>query len=104
MYFMASTIQFISVRETSQILEITEKKVLDLIDKKTLQAYHIANKFLRLKKVEVLSLRNSGDVKKEVISSPYTFSEKLQDFFYFNDFYIVSFILICVLLYIICYV
>ena len=99
---MASS-QFISVRETSQILAITEKKVMDLIEDGKLQAYRIADKFLRLKKVEVLNLRNSGDVSKEHHPITYSVAERVQDFFYFNNFYILCSLLVLVLFYIIFY-
>jgi len=99
---MASS-QFVSVRETAQILAITEKKVMDLISEKKLQAYRIADKFLRLKRVEVLSLRNTGSIIKDNHQIPYTAAERIADFFYYNNFYLLSAILVLVLLYIIFY-
>ena len=100
---VSASTQFISVRETAQILGINEKKVMDLIERRELQAYRIADKFLRLKKSEVLSLRNSGNVTTDTQAIDYTSGEKFRDFFYFNDFYIFSFIAILILLYIIFY-
>jgi len=87
-----STNQFISVRETAQILCISEKKVMDLISDRQLQAYRIADKFLRLKKSEVLNIRNSGSIDSTITSISYTSSERIRDFFYYNDFYLVAFI------------
>lgn len=98
-----STSQFVSVRETAQILEISEKKVMDLIEERKLQAYKIANRFLRLKKSEVINLRNAGEVVKEMVQHAYTSREKVKDFFYFNDFYLVSVAIVLGLLYIIFY-
>lgn len=98
-----ATSQFISVRETAQILAISEKKVMDLIEEGKLQAYRIANKFLRLKRVEVLDLRNTGDIAKENHQIAYTASELVKDFFHYNNFYLLSSALILVLLYIIFY-
>jgi len=98
-----ATSQFISVRETAQILAVTEKKVMDLIEDGKLQAYKIADKFLRLKRAEVLSLRNEGNISRENNQIPYTVSERIQDFFYYNNFYILSGVLILVLAYIIFY-
>jgi len=95
--------QYISVRETGQILGISEKKVMDLLDEKKLNGYRIANQFLRLKKSEVLDLRNSGHVESEISVLPYTFPEKLHDFFYYNDFYLAGVVVILILLYIIFY-
>ncbi len=98
------TSQFISVRETAQILGVTEKKVMDLISDRKLQAYRIADQFLRLKKSDVVSIRNSGDVVAEITQLKYTSPEKMRDFIYFNDFYIISSIIIVALLYIIFFV
>ncbi|HPN57018.1 MAG TPA: helix-turn-helix domain-containing protein [Candidatus Omnitrophota bacterium] len=92
--------QYISVRETAQILDITEKQVMDLIEKKQLIAYRIANQFLRLKKSEVVALRGQGHVPQEKESSyPYTSLERVQDFFYYNDFYLACLLIILGLLY-----
>ncbi len=95
--------QFISVRETAQILAITEKKVMDLIEEGKLQAYRIAEKFLRLKRVDVLKLRNTGNVVKENHQIPYTSAERITDFFHYNNFYLLSSVLVLVLLYVIFY-
>lgn len=76
---------------------------MTLIEEKKLQAYRIANQFLRLKKLEVTRLRNSGVIVSETPQIPYTFGERTRDFFYFNDFYLVSAIIVMVLLYIIFY-
>ncbi len=96
--------QFISVRETAQLLGISEKKVMDLIEVKKLVAYRIADKFLRLKKSEVLDLRNAGHVAREDNQFVYSSVDKIKDFLHFNDFYILSLIIILELLYIIFYV
>ncbi|MBI5150478.1 MAG: helix-turn-helix domain-containing protein [Candidatus Omnitrophica bacterium] len=98
-----TTTQFISVRETAQILGISEKKVMDLIEEKRLYAYRIADKFLRLKRSEVMALRNSGRVVREDHQIGYAASEKLTDFFYFNDFYLICGLIILGLLYVIFY-
>ncbi len=100
---MATTTQYVSVRETAQLLGVSEKKIMDLIQQRKLQAYKIADKFLRLKKSEVLALRNTGDVESEDVQYEYTSSERVRDFFYFNDYYIVSTVIALVLLYIIFY-
>ena len=93
--------QYITVRETAQILGVSEKKVTDLIEGGQLQAYKIADQFLRLKRNEVTQMRSSGQVVSETVKHDYTVGEKLKDFFYFNDFYLFSFLAISVLLYII---
>lgn len=90
--------QYITVRETAQILGVSEKKVMDLIEARELQAYYIADQFLRLKRVEVVQMRSSGQVVSESTSHEYTSAERVSDFFYFNDFYIFSSLIILSLL------
>ena len=96
--------QFISVREASQTLGISEKRIMDLVEASQLQAYRIAGQFLRLKKSEVLGLQTSGSVTEETAQYKYTKAERIKDFFYFNDFYITSVVIIVSLLYIIFYI
>ena len=95
--------QYITVRETAQIMAVSEKKVMDLIESGNLQAYKIADQFLRLKRNEVVNMISSGEVVSENITHSYTPSERVRDFFYFNDFYLVSLVVIGILLYIIFY-
>jgi len=100
---MITTSQYITVRETAQLLGISEKKVMDLVEEKRLLAYRIAGQFLRLKKSEVLTLKQTGGITQETTQYTYTTQERIKDFFYFNDFYILSAFLIAGLLYVIFY-
>lgn len=93
--------QYITVRETAQILTVSEKKVMDLIESGKLQAYKIADQFLRLKRNEVVNILSSGQVVSEGVCLRYTPGERVRDFFYFNDFYLMALIIIGILLYII---
>ncbi len=93
--------QYITVRETAQILGTSEKKVMDLIESRKLQAYRIADQFLRLKRAEVMQMRTTGEVVSENVQHEYTFMDRLKDFIYFNDFYIIAFAVIAVLIFII---
>ena len=74
---------------------------MDLVEEQKLHAYRIADQFLRLKKSEVLDIKNTGKVVSENIEISYTPAEKVSDFFYFNDFYIISTIIILLLLFLI---
>lgn len=95
--------QFISVREAAQILAVTEKKVMDLIEGGELQAYRIAEKFLRLKRSEVFNLRNAGSIAADHHQIAYTSGERIRDFFYYNNFYLLSSLFILALIYVIFY-
>ncbi len=96
-----SEAQYISVRETAQILGISERKVMDMIERNELQAYKIANQFLRLKRSEVTTLQQAGTVKNETVRYQYTAKERIYDFFYYNDFYLITVIAVAVLVYIV---
>ncbi|MFA5088735.1 MAG: helix-turn-helix domain-containing protein [Candidatus Omnitrophota bacterium] len=98
-----TTAQYITVRETAQILGISEKKVMDLVEEKKLQAYRIAGQFLRLKKTEVVDIKNAGAVTREHVQFTYNSFERINDFLYYNNFYIFSGLIILALLYIILY-
>ena len=93
--------QYITVRETAQMLGVSEKKVMDLIEERKLQAYRIADQFLRLKRSEVMQIRGSGSVAREEAHVEYAFADRFRDFLYFNDFYLIALVVIFVLLYII---
>ena len=90
--------QYITVRETAQILGVSEKKVTDLIEGRKLQAYRIADQFLRLKRAEVMQIRSSGEIVSENVRHEYAFADRLRDFFYFNDFYLLALLVIFALL------
>ena len=92
---------YVTVREASQMLGVSEGKLMALVDEKKLQAYKIAGQYLRLKREDVARIKASGLVESETIKFSYTFQERFRDFLVYNDFYITSFVIILALLYII---
>jgi excisionase family DNA binding protein len=90
--------KFISVREASQILGVSEKKILDLAEEGKIPAYRIAGQFLRFKENQLEDIRERGIVVSEDKSYPYTSRERLLDFVYYNDFYIVCVVFVFCLL------
>ncbi|MBF0123606.1 MAG: helix-turn-helix domain-containing protein [Candidatus Omnitrophica bacterium] len=89
---------YVTVREASQILGLSEGKIMQMIDEKKLASYKIADQYLRLKKMDVQALLNTGTIVSESTKFPYSVQERLRDFFAYNDFYIISFIFIMGLL------
>ncbi len=89
---------YVTVREASQILGIPEGKIMQMVEDKKLKAYRIADQYLRLKRSDINALRDSGNVVSENIKFPYSLKERLRDFLVYNDFYILSFIVIIALL------
>ncbi len=93
--------KFISVRDAAQFLGVSEKKIIDLVDEGKLSAYKIGGQYLRLNKEQIESLKNSKIIESDTVQQKYTWIERIKDFFYFNDFYIVALIIIALLIYII---
>lgn len=95
---MTSHSTYVTVREASQILGISEGKIMSMVDERKLMAYRIADQYLRLKRQDVEQLKNSGNVVSENTKFPYTAQERLKDFFLYNDFYLASLVVISILL------
>lgn len=93
--------KFISVRDAALILGVTEKKIIDLVDEGKVTAYQIGGQYLRLNREQIEGMKNSNLIEPENLQHKYTWIERIKDFFYYNDFYIVSLIIIAFLLYII---
>jgi excisionase family DNA binding protein len=84
--------KLLTVREVSLMLGITEKEVMDLAESGALPAYKIGGVYLRFKKDQILGfLKSSQQVSSSrAAESKYPLSDRLSDFFYFNDFYLIA--------------
>lgn len=90
--------RFLTSREAADYLGITENELSDLSNKHKITAYKIGGIYTRFKVDDLEALRRKGVTK---LGKNYTGNNRfdsLADFFYFNDFYIYSGILIIVLL------
>ena len=74
---------------------------MSLVDEKKLQAYRIAQQYLRFKREDIQRLKSSGHVASETVKFPYTPQERLRDLLAYNDFYIGALVVVVVLLFII---
>lgn len=92
--------KLLTVREVSLLLGVSEKGVLDLAEAGKIPAYKVGGVYLRFKRDQVLGYQKTlhPSSAKTELSSKSPFQEKIGDFFYFNDFYILSVGLIVLLL------
>ena len=93
--------KFLTVRDAAAILGVTEKEVVDLVDKGTLSAYKIGGIYLRFKKEQIFEVKkhlHPVSPKPEPLVD-YPVSDRFSDFFYFNDFYIVAVLVIAILIF-----
>lgn len=90
----------LSPEEVKRILEVEERDLKQLIRKGDLRAYKIGGEYLRFREEEVFVLKERLPLssKKKKLSSNSLFF-RLYDFWKFNNFYILSLILIAVLLF-----
>lgn len=95
--------KLLTVRDASMLLGISEKEVMDLAENGQLPAYKVGGVYLRFKRGQIDEFRKSLKPleHKADTSKKYPFQDRLSDFFYFNDFYILSALIILLILLII---
>ena len=92
--------KLLTIREVASFLDITEKEVIELSEKGIIPAYKVGGLFLRFKKEQIEGYKSKlqkPDSPGVRVNKDYSFSEKVSDFFYFYDFYILSIMLILIL-------
>ncbi len=92
--------KLLTIRDVSLILSISEKEVMDLAESGKLPAYKIGGVYLRFKRGQVEEFKKALPAVAGQGESPqnYSLKDQLSDFLYFNDFYILSFLLIVLIL------
>jgi len=93
--------KMLTVRDVSVMLGISEKAVLDLAETGVIPGYKIGGLYLRFKKEQVEQYRKNQSHlhPKSAKAESVGIRSRIQDFFYFNDFYIFASILIIILSY-----
>lgn len=91
--------KLLTVRDVSVILGVFEKDVLDLAEKGIIPAYKIGGLYLRFKKDQVEQYKKAHHHAhpENQIKDEKALQNKIYDFFYFNDFYILATFLIILL-------
>ncbi len=91
-----------TIRDASSILGVSEKDVIDLAEKGQIPAYKIGGVYLRFKRQQLEEYKQKFLTQREsATKEKYTLMEKIGDFFYFNDFYLLSALIIVLILVII---
>ena len=95
--------KLLTVRDVSLILGITEREVVDLAESQAIPAYKIGGVYLRFKPDQIEEFKKAFNPTqdKNKISVRYPLKDRLNDFLYFNDFYILAFLIILLILFII---
>ncbi len=91
--------KLLTIRDVALYLNISEREVMDLAEQGKIPAYKIAGVYLRFRKEQVEAYKNSlGPRDASSGRDMYPFREKVSDFFYYNDFYILSTLIVLFLL------
>ena len=103
--------RYLNVQEAAALLDISEDELWQLVHKHQVPTHNIAGTFLRFKKEHIEELKNKWRIERELFPAPAShfshestveeasFSSRLADFWYFNDFYVLCSVLMVVLLY-----
>lgn len=93
--------KLLTIRETSQYLGVPEKEVIDLAHQGKIPAYKIGGVYLRFKKEQLADLKKTSPLFKRDIHSDdvYSNAERIKDFLYFHDFYILALVIIAILIF-----
>lgn len=94
--------KLLTVRDVAIILDISEKEVIDLAEDGKIPAYKVGGIYLRFKKSQVYeyreALKKTHPRKSEHVKK-YLLKDRIADFIYFNDFFIISTLVIIVMLF-----
>jgi len=91
--------KLLTIREAAQYLGITEKQVIDLSEKSIIPAYKVGGVYLRFRKEQLDAVRDKVKPTNKEEYAEYSFKDRLSDFLYYNDFYVLSLLIISVLVY-----
>jgi hypothetical protein len=80
---------------------MSEKEIIDLAHAGVLPHLKVAGEFLRFRREDIVRVKTNVHKRYNLPEKKPQGKESLKEFFYFNDFYIVSTIVILVLLWII---
>jgi excisionase family DNA binding protein len=96
---MVSNNKLLTIRDVANYLNITEKEVVELAENGAIPAYKVGGVYLRFKKEQLDQVKPRITPNQALVSIEGTAVEKIRDFVYHNDFYILSLVVIFLLLY-----
>jgi hypothetical protein len=89
----------LTLDEVKNFLEVEQQVIEKFIKDEVLHAYKIGGVYIRFRKEEVLGLKYDVLLKKKKTGASGSFGQQLLDFWRFNNFYIISVLIILALAY-----
>ena len=104
--------KYISLDEACRLLETDQAELDALVKKGKLHAFRLGDKVVRFRKDQVSEVKAKWRINRDLFGTENQathlfsagkagFADQIRDFVYFNDFYIISFLIIAALLYLI---
>lgn len=105
--------KYIGIEEACELLETGEPEILDLVAKGKLHAFRIGDQYLRFRKDQVSDVKAKWRINQDLFPDERHlkthrlslgregWTDRVRDFFYFNDFYVLCAGVIAALLYLI---
>ncbi len=114
--------KLLTLQELSLYLGIKENKIMNMVEQGVVSAYHLGGEYLRFRKdqidaisteinskvsdddrigVEEMRTKVTGHRRVRAGMAKNSFFDSVVDFFYFYDFYLISFLLIAALVFVI---
>ena len=89
----------LTLDEVKNFLEVEQQVIEKFIRDEILHAYKIGGVYIRFRKEEVLGLKYDVLLKKKKTGTAGSFGQRLWNFWRFNNFYIISILIIMALAY-----
>jgi hypothetical protein len=89
----------LTLDEVKNFLGVEQQVIEQFIRDEVLHAYKIGGVYIRFRKEEVLGLKYDVLLEKKKVGASSSFGQRLWDFWRFNNFYIISVLIIAVLVY-----
>ena len=95
--------KLLTIRDAALILSISEQEVIDLAESGELPAYKVGGVYLRFKREQLEEFKKTHKALSDTQIPPQSpsFKERVSDFLYFYDFYILAVLIIILMLVII---
>ncbi|RJO63880.1 MAG: DNA-binding protein [Candidatus Omnitrophota bacterium] len=95
--------KLLTVRDVASFLGVSEKEVLDLAEDGSIPAYKVGGLYLRFRREQVEDFKRKHNLISHTdrALAQTSIKDRIADFFYFNDFYLFSVLLIVAMLFII---
>lgn len=91
--------KLLTTREASHFLSISEKDIIELANNNVIAHFKLGGEFLRFRREDLINIKPIIKKQYNLPEKKHARRERLREFLYFNDFYIISATIIIVLAY-----